>query len=228
MAKGDATRARNQIDTQGGLAQNNLTNLRENMIIPQAQAAQNNYTRAADRSFQDYGDIMGQYNKFATTGGFSPTDIAAIRARAIAPTRAVYANANQAVNRQKAIQGGYSPGFGTLKARMARDMSSGLSDANTNAEAQIAQLINSGKQFGTSGATSLFGTSPGLASHFGGMQNQTMNNWLQAQGLQNQLGLGLIGAQIDASKIPGKGQQAFNNILAGVGTAANAIGSVPW
>lgn len=225
MAKGDDGRVRNQIDQQGGVAQNHLDNLRNDMVIPQAQDASNNYKNASERSFQDYDKLMGGYDKFAKTGGYSPTDISNIRARSVAPIRSIYAGANREVDRSKSLQGGYSPGYSTLKARMAREQSSGLSDATTNAEAGIAQLVNSGKQFGLSGGSSQFSANPGLASHFGGMQNSTMGNWLQTQGLQNQLGLGIMGAQQNAAAIPGAWQQGFNNVLDAGRVVTGAIGS---
>ena len=197
------------------------------MIVPQAQQAWNDYASARDQSRADYGNIMGQFQNYAKTGGFSPMDVANIRARSVAPIRSVYAGANRDVDRQRSLQGGYSPGYGTLKSRMARDMSSGLSDATTNAEAAIAQLINSGKQFGLQGQQSMFSATPGQASFFGGMHNQAMNNWLQTQGLQNQLGLGIMGAQNQAGQLPGK----FNSTMQGIGQVGNmigGIGSIPW
>jgi hypothetical protein len=227
MAKGDDSRARNQIDQQGGLAQNHLDNLRNDMIVPQAQQAWNDYANARDRSNADYGNIMGQYQGFAKDGGFSPMDLANIRARAVAPIRGVYAGANREVDRQRALQGGYSPGYGVLKSRMARDMSSGLSDATTNAEGMIAEMINSGKRFGVQGQQSLFGTTPGQASFYGGMHNQAMNNWLQTQGLQNQLGLGMMNAQINASQIPGKWEHTMGRI-GQVGNMVGNIAGIPW
>lgn len=212
MAKGDDKRVRNKIDYEGGMSQHHLDNLRNDMVIPQAQMAQNNYTNAANRGFEDYGKLMGGYEEFQKTGGYSPLDLSNIRARSLSPIRALYSNANREVDRQKALQGGYSPGYGVLKARMAREMSSGLSDAAQNTEGMIAQLRNQGKQFGLSGASSLYGTSPGLAGHFGNMQNSTMNNWLQTQGMQNQLNLGLINAQQNASQIPGKWENTMGRL----------------
>jgi hypothetical protein len=225
MAKGDDQRARNQIDQQGGLAQNHLNNMRTDMIVPQAQAAQNNHTRATEQAFKDYGDIMGGYDEFAKTGGYSPMDISNMRARGVSPMRAVYANANREVDRSRSLQGGYSPGYGTLKARMAREMSSGLSDASTNVEANLAQMKNEGKRFGMTGKSGMYGATPGMASHTGNMQNQTMNNWLQTQGLQNQLGLGLIGSQIEAGKLTGKYQQGFDNAITTGKMLTGAMGS---
>lgn len=91
------------------------------------------------------------FQDFAKTGGFSAADLANIRARALSPVRAVYANAQQNVNRQRALQGGYSPGFGVLQARMAREQGQETSDAATNAEAAIAEMVQKGKLAGLQG-----------------------------------------------------------------------------
>jgi hypothetical protein len=94
---------------------------------------------------------MAGFGQFAQTGGFSPEDLANIRARAVSPVRATYANAQREVNRQRAIQGGYSPGFGVLQARMAREQGQGISDAAEGAEADIAKMVQSGKLAGLQG-----------------------------------------------------------------------------
>lgn len=91
------------------------------------------------------------FQDFAKSGGFSADDLANIRARALSPVRAVYANAQQNVNRQRALQGGYSPGFGVLQARMAREQGQATSDAATNAEAGIAEMVQRGKLAGLQG-----------------------------------------------------------------------------
>lgn len=233
MAKGDDQRARNQLDYQGKLAQNHLNNLRTDTIVPQNQQMWNNYTSAVDQNKADYGNIMGgyqsylgenPYGEFIKSGGYSPQDIASIRARAIAPTRAVYQNSMNDINRQKRLGGGYAPNAIAARAKMGRDLSSSLSDANTNAEGMIAQLINQGKQFGTSGEvgrqlqtrgamSNLYGTAPGMASTFGNQALQSTAQQLDLANLQNQLGLGISGRQIEAGQLQGKNQQLFNNIL---------------
>jgi hypothetical protein len=91
------------------------------------------------------------FQDFSKTGGFSAADLANIRARAVSPVRAVYARAQEGVNRQRALQGGYSPGFGVLQARMARQQGQGISDAATNAEAAIAEMVQQGKLAGLQG-----------------------------------------------------------------------------
>jgi hypothetical protein len=211
MAKGDDSRARNAISYQYNRAQDTLNNLNELNLDHLAQTT-NRYNTAADQANVDYGDIMGRYREFADTGGYSPDDIANMRSRALSPTRAVYANAQRNVNRQRALQGGYSPGSGVLQARMAREQSQGLSDANTNVEAQLAQMKQQGRLAGIGGMNQAYGTTPGMASMYGNLYNQRLNALTDLQGLQNQLGLGTMNAQIGASQIPGKWEQTTGRI----------------
>ena len=91
------------------------------------------------------------YRDFAKTGGFTPQALSAIRARAVSPVRAVYANAMQNVQRQRALQGGYSPGMGALQARMAREKGQETADAATNAEAGISEQVQRGRLAGLAG-----------------------------------------------------------------------------
>src|SRR5215471_1782419 len=96
---------------------------------------------------------LGHYGDFANTGGFSPQDLADMRARAISPTRSIYASAQQNLNRSRALQP-YSPNYAAASAKMAREQSQQISDANVNANAAIAQAVQQGKEFGTSGLSS--------------------------------------------------------------------------
>ena len=106
----------------------------------------------------DYEGLMSGYQDFAKTGGFSPEGISAIRARSVSPFRAIYANAQRGIDRQRALQGGYSPNYTAAMTRMARESSQGLSDANTNVEAEIADMINKNRLAGLQGGSSLWGT----------------------------------------------------------------------
>ncbi len=83
MAKKDNKRQIREIDYQGKLAQNHLDNLRTDMVVPQAQAANNNYSMAAAKGFQDYDRLMGGYEDWAKTGGFGKDQLGAIRSRAL-------------------------------------------------------------------------------------------------------------------------------------------------
>lgn len=108
------------------------------------------------------------FQDFSKSGGFSPGDLANIRARAVSPVRAAYAQAQQGVNRQSALQGGYSPGKGVLQARMAREQGSAASDAATNAEASIAEMVQQGKLSGLQGMAGTEARTSGSSSSGGG------------------------------------------------------------
>ena len=181
------------------------------------------------QSLADYGNIMNQYQDWAKTGGFSQEDLANIRARSVSPVRAAYSNAQREMERGRALQGGYSPGFNAATARMAREQGQLGSDMSTNTEAMIAELLQRGKLAGMGGMTSMYGATPGLANTFGQQMLQSQGQNLQAAGLQNQLGLGIMGAQNQQAQVPGNWQQAMNNI-AGLGGAAQGIGGAlyPW
>lgn len=136
------------------------------------------------------GDIMSRATNFADTGGFSPADLANIRARAVSPQRAIYANAMANVNRQRAIQGGYSPGYNVAMGRMAREQGQGVSDAATGAESNIAQMVQSGKLSGIGAMTSGYGATPGLANMVGqqalGQENVQLGQQSSGQNLTTQ------------------------------------------
>jgi len=108
------------------------------------------------------------FQQFAQTGGFSPQDLTNIRARAVSPVRAVYANAQRNVNRQRSLQGGYSPGFGAMQTRMAREQGQTTSDAGINAEAGISEMVQKGKLAGLQGMASTEGSSSSGSGGGGG------------------------------------------------------------
>lgn len=110
---------------------------------------------------------FGGFQDFSKTGGFSASDLANIRARAVSPVRAAYQNAQQNVNRQRSLQGGYSPGFGVLQARMQRQQGQGISDAATNAEASIAEMVQQGKLAGLQGMAGTEGRTAGSTTSGG-------------------------------------------------------------
>jgi len=123
---------------------------------------------------QSLDSSLAGYQNFADTGGFSEQDKSDLRARAIAPTRAVYANAQSNVDRQRSLQGGYSPNYTAATAKMSRDLSSGLSDASTNANAQLAQMIQSGKLAGLGGLQSGSTAGQGLSNNINQLNSQQM------------------------------------------------------
>jgi hypothetical protein len=69
--------------------------------------------------------------------GGGGVDYDAIRARAIAPSRAIYQNAIRNLKRQPGL-GIQSPGYGAQLANLSRSMSSDINDQAVNAEALIS------------------------------------------------------------------------------------------
>jgi len=88
---------------------------------------------------------LSNLSNLAATGGYSDADKADIRARDISPIRSIYANAQQNVERSKALKGGYSPNFEAVQSKMARDEADKIGDVTTNANAGIAQNVASNR-----------------------------------------------------------------------------------
>lgn len=201
----------------------------------------NDFRGLANQVRGDYSPFLGAASNMAQTGGLSDDDKGNIRARAISPIRAVYDNSLRNVERQRSLQGGYSPGFTTAMGRFNRELGQGTSDATTNAEAAIAELVQKGKlgglsawgsglggqtsgmlgAYGGAGNTlgtmgSLYGTQPGMANLFGSQMLQSMGQQLGAAGLQNNLSLGLMNNQNNIGQIAGTGQNVMSNIGRGL------------
>jgi hypothetical protein len=99
----------------------------------------------------------GGYEDFSQTGGFDEAGKANIRARAIAPTRAIYERGGENLSRQRALQGGYSPGYASAMSRNNRQMNEAISDANIAAESDLARMIQSGRLAGLGGMSNIEG-----------------------------------------------------------------------
>lgn len=215
-------RVRNRIDYEGERGRQLGTNLREGALEPNLQMFRDYYQQTTPGQIEDYGKLMSGYNEFAETGGFSPQDKAAIRARAIAPTRSIYAGAKRSLNAQKSRQGGYAPGYNAAESRMNRQLSSQISDANINAEAAIAEMVARNRLAGLSGGSSLYSATPGQAAVFG---NQVLNAQGQlADSTANEMrfGLGLIDAERGATDVPGR----WDSTLGRINDVSGAI--YPW
>jgi len=107
--------------------------------------------------YQDPFESYGGYKDFASTGGFDEAGKANIRARAIAPTRAIYERGNENLSRQRSLQGGYSPGYASAMSRNNRQMNEAVSDANIAAESDLARMIQSGRLAGLGGMSGIEG-----------------------------------------------------------------------
>ncbi len=198
------------------------------------------YDAAVGQQAKDYDSIMGKYNDYynklstsatpgytqssdsaaslaklrelSDTGGYSAGDINALRERGISPIRSVYASANRDVDRQRVLQGGFSPNYNAVKSKMAREMSNQIADQMNDVNAGIAERqagnrLSAAVAYGSNaqsenelrnrytfqgeqlqgdalrGMTSLYGTTPALAQLFGSQA-------LQGAGLQNDINQG--------------------------------------
>lgn len=242
---------RGRVQNQGNYQQQRF----ESQVDPMLDTMAQNYGRGAAQGFQDYGNIMGRYGDvakkfgdvgtgfsgigeqfkqlggpsgygaFTQNGGYSPTDIAGMRSRGVSPIRAAYSNAGMEVQRQRSLQGGYSPNATATLAKMAREQGQAGSDAAGNVEAQLAQMKQQGKLAGLSGQAGamqgqlgaqqgvagaaggaanaiqgqagLYGATPGMASTFG-------NQIIAGTGQSGQFGLDLMRNDISSQQLPGQ------------------------
>lgn len=186
-------------------------------------------------------NALSGYQNFAETGGFSPQDLQNIRARSNAPIRGVYSAANAAVDKQRRLQGGYSPNYTAAKAKMAREQAYATADASTNTEAGIAELLQKGKLAGLgglndvgsigrqqnlgalTGQTNLYSATPGQAQVFGNMVGQNRNQDLEGQRLQQQIGQTMQEGRIAEAKVPGNYTQVLGNIADTYGLGADIL-----
>lgn len=184
---------------------------------------------------QPAGAVQGWQN-MAATGGFTPQDIQDLRARAVAPVRAAYQTAQDNISRQRALSGGYSPGYTAAQAKMARDKAYGMSDAETSANAGIAGMKQSGMISGLQGLTGaqlgalggmtgMYGTTPALSSTFGNQVLQSSGQNLQAAQLQKQLMDSIISGQLGRAGLPSRWDQ-LGSAAKGIGGMAGTIGTI--
>jgi len=106
-------------------------------------------------SYKDPFKSYTGFEEFSNTGGYSPTDVANMRARGVSPIRAAYANAEREVGRQRSLQGGYSPNAFALQGRMAREQGQLGADAVQNVEAGLAEARNTGRLKGLEGMSDI-------------------------------------------------------------------------
>jgi hypothetical protein len=133
--------------------------------------------------------IGSQYQNFANTGGYSPGDLANIRSRAVSPIKSIYSGAKREVGRQRALQGGYSPNYTASMAKMAREQSQGVADANIGVESNIAQMVQQGKLQGLEGMSNLYRTDQTAQSDY----QRKLNSIGGTTGLIGQIGQGVMG-----------------------------------
>jgi len=163
-----------------------------------------------------YGTLKGAlpgYQEFASTGGYSPTDIQELRARGTSPIRAAYANAQQDLSRANTLGGG-AANYIAAASKMQRQLPGQLADAETNVNAGLADAIRQGKLAGLAGETGIGSTMGGLASSEAGRQLQAALANQEAD-MRTQM----IGYQ--------SGQDAFRNRLGALQGMSSLYGTTP-
>ena len=108
-------------------------------------------------AYKDPFNSYAGFTEFSETGGYSPEDIANMRARGISPIRAAYANAEREMGRQRSLQGGYSANAFAGLGRMAREQGQAAADATQNVEAGLAEARNRGRLSGLGGMSDIEG-----------------------------------------------------------------------
>ena len=84
---------------------------------------------------------LSDLSELANTGGYSEADKQDIRERDISPIRSVYANAQENIDRQRRLSGGYSPNFNAVTTKMSREEADKIGDITTKANADIAENV---------------------------------------------------------------------------------------
>ena len=212
MAKGDDARMRNPVKYEGDRSAATLGNTRTGVLQPQYEQARNSWVDAIGSQNQERAGITSGYQNFANTGGYSQQDIQDIRNRSTNPLKSVYAGANREVDRSRALQGGYSPGYGVLKARMAREQGQAMADANTNVNASVAKMVNRGKLAAQAGLLNTYAAQPGLVGTFGNQMLGASNQIQQQDALELERMRTQYGAYGDLTRAKGKFQEAMGNV----------------
>lgn len=168
-------------------------------------------------SQQNFG-AYGGYQNFANTGGYSGSDIQNIRARANAPIRATYKNAQNDLTRRNVLAGGNLANVAASKAKMTRDLGYNLGDQSLNTEATLAEAIRSGRLAGLSGMTGI-----DTSRMQEGLQNSGQN--LQAQGMNASRQQGLLGGMNQALGGQGNALSGMTSLYGAAPGAASMYGN---
>src|SRR3989304_3720618 len=100
----------------------------------------NVYETAATTNAENYDDIMAGYDSLQKRSQSGNTG-QQLNYTGLSPIRSVYSNARRNLDRQKSLQGGYSPNYGAVLSKMAREQSELGTQASTNINAEVAKMI---------------------------------------------------------------------------------------
>lgn len=162
-----------------------------------------------------YDHAKNEVNRGKALQGFSPNYNSALSRMAREQSYATgdaLTNANAAIAQM--VQQGKLAGLGGLVSAggTGQGLQNSLTGMNANALTSIANMGLNARLNALGGMSGMYGATPGLANMYGNQLLNSSGQLLTGQGLQNQLGLGLIGGQNQKAGIPGNFQQAIGNI----------------
>ena len=198
-----------------------------------AQRVSNDRPAELGEAYGTLREALPTYREFASTGGYSPTDIQELRARGVSPIRAAYGNTMQNLSRSNALAGSSgAPNYIAAVSKAQRELPGQLADATTGVNAQLAQDIRSGRLAGAAGIRGVGGDIGQLASADAGRNLQASlansENDLRAQGMGEQSLQALRGNQLASmggqaslyGTTPGMSSMFGNQALASYGQRA--------
>ncbi len=124
------------------------------------QMAQYNQSAESADSIRNLADL-------SRTGGYSDQNIQDMRARSISPIRSIYSNALREVDRNRRLQGGFSPNYNAARTRMAHDLSTQIGDISQNVEGDLAERQAAGRRGVAGTYASAAGEQSNLANTIG-------------------------------------------------------------
>lgn len=108
-------------------------------------SAENQFKPVSYQEAPEFAQAFAKAQEYANTGGLSEQEQGSLRARAVSPIRAIYANMTRNMDRQRRLSGGFSPNYNATASRMARESSGMIADQITDANAAIAEMVQKGR-----------------------------------------------------------------------------------
>lgn len=170
--------------------------------INQTQQATKGALNTAQQQGGQYNTAAGTgYQNFATTGGVTPQQQNLTRQQAAAGIGSLYGDEQRQLQKQKAVQGGYAPGYAANMEQANRSMANAAGGAINQANLGLIQQQQQGQLAGLGGLSNigalyqgqvpqLLGTQANLAAVKPGLE-QEISGWT---GLVGQIGQSAAGA----------------------------------
>lgn len=107
-----------------------------------------------NKSMGDFDTAGNSYKNFIDTGGFTPGELQAMRARGESGVSSIYQSGKDSLNRANSIAGGDANTLAARQGKMTRDAAQQIGKIGIENEANIAGMTQQGREFGTTGMQS--------------------------------------------------------------------------